>query len=103
MPWFVWQVCLFAGRRSTDRLFLLLQNVFCAHHLPGYIGTSSVFAVKKIDDAFAASGIALQDRKSIIGEFRLDSTLFSCLRDFVWAVYFSAWSSYPTMYDKGCI
>ena len=31
----MWQMSLFAGRRSSDRIFLLLQNLFCAQHLPG--------------------------------------------------------------------
>ena len=43
------QMALFAGRRSTDRTFLLLQNLMCAKHLPNYMGTSSVFAVTLID------------------------------------------------------
>eukprot|EP00884_Botryococcus_braunii_P006522 jgi/Botrbrau1/15871/Bobra.40_1s0055.1 len=61
------KVALFAGRRSTDRVFLLLQNLFCAHYLPGYFGTSSIFAVSKIDQAFAVQGIPLDDRKAVIG------------------------------------
>lgn len=36
---------LFAGRRSTGRRYLLLQNWYCMHHLPNYQGTSSVLAV----------------------------------------------------------
>ena len=51
------QLALFAGRRSTDRAFLLLQNVLCARCLPNYAGTSSVFAVTLIDRALRATGV----------------------------------------------
>ncbi|KAG2497728.1 hypothetical protein HYH03_004464 [Edaphochlamys debaryana] len=36
-------VALFAGRRASDPLYLVLQNLYCAAHLTGYSGTSSVF------------------------------------------------------------
>ncbi len=36
---------LFAGRRSTSRRFLLLQNWYCMQYLPHYGGTSAVMAV----------------------------------------------------------
>ncbi|PRW20330.1 hypothetical protein C2E21_9047 [Chlorella sorokiniana] len=38
-------MALFAGRRSSSRRFLLLQNWYCMRHLPGYSGTSAVMAV----------------------------------------------------------
>ena len=63
------QLALFAGRRSTDRLFLLLQNAMCAETLPGYAGTSSIFAVDHIDAALLDCGMtSLQDRQQHIGE-----------------------------------
>ncbi|KAK9809710.1 hypothetical protein WJX73_008711 [Symbiochloris irregularis] len=52
---------LFAGRRSTDRAFLLLQNVFCAQHLHNYSGTSSIYAVCKIDAALRSLGSSSSD------------------------------------------
>lgn len=62
------QFALFAGRRSTDRRFLLLQNAFCAAHLPNYVGTSAIFAVDRLDAALAADGAtSLQERKKHIG------------------------------------
>ena len=51
------QLALFAGRRSTDRAFLLLQNVLCARCLPNYGGTSSILAVTLIDRALRANGV----------------------------------------------
>ncbi len=63
------QLALFAGRRASDRTFLLLQNLFCAAHLPEYSGTSAVFAVDKIDAALAAQGASLSARKAMIGGF----------------------------------
>ncbi|CAL8464515.1 g4050 [Coccomyxa elongata] len=51
------KMALFAGRRSSDRLYLLLQNLLCARHLPHYMGTSSVFAVTLIDRALRDLGI----------------------------------------------
>lgn len=62
------KLALFAGRRSTDRLFLLLQNAFCAVNLPNYIGTSAILAVEHIDAALQDAGMtALEERKKKIG------------------------------------
>ena len=52
------QLALFAGRRSSDRAFLLLQNLLCARHLPHYLGTSSIYAVTLISRALRELGIA---------------------------------------------
>ena len=63
------QVSLFAGRRSSDRVYLLLENWFVAHHLRAYAGTSAVLAVAHIDAALAAQGQTTQQRlESGIGE-----------------------------------
>lgn len=62
------QEAVFAGRRSTDRLYLLLQNAFCAKALKGYAGTSSVYAVAQLDTALAAQGLAPQQRVEMLGE-----------------------------------
>lgn len=62
------QVALFAGRRSSDRTFLLLQNLFCRQHLKGCIGTSSIFAAGCIDQALLAESASLEERKSRVGE-----------------------------------
>jgi len=63
------QVSLFAGRRSSDRVYLLLENWFVAHHLRAYAGTSAVLAVTHIDAALAAQGETPQQRlASGIGE-----------------------------------
>ncbi len=56
---------------------MLLQNLFCAYYLPGYFGTSSIFAVSKIDKAFAAQGIPIDDRKAVIGESYLEAQLYA--------------------------
>jgi len=57
------QMALFAGRRSTDRTFLLLQNLMCAQHLPNYMGTSSVFAVTLIDRTARRLGMSDPDQR----------------------------------------
>lgn len=63
------QTSLFAGRRSTDRSFLLLQNLFCAQHLKGYAGTSAVYAVSKMGAVLQQQGVQdLQQRRKCIGE-----------------------------------
>lgn len=59
-------VVLFAGRRSSDRIFLLLQNLFCMWHLNNYAGTSAVLAVRKIDAALARCGYNAAERKNTI-------------------------------------
>lgn len=64
------QLALFAGRRSTDRMFLLLQNAFCAENMPNYAGTSAIFAVEHIDEALQDAGMtSLEERKEKIGSF----------------------------------
>ena len=63
------QTILFAGRRLSDRVILLLQNVFCAKHLKGYAGTSAVYAVAKVNAALQQLGIHhLAERRAHIGE-----------------------------------
>lgn len=51
------QIALFAGRRSSDRAYLLLQTWFCAQHLKAYIGTSSIYAVSHLNRALEAEGV----------------------------------------------
>ena len=57
------QMALFAGRRSTDRIFLLLQNLLCARHLPNYMGTSSVYAVSLIDRTARRLGMTQSEQR----------------------------------------
>lgn len=38
------KIALFAGRRSSSRRYLLLQNWYCALHLNNFIGTSSILS-----------------------------------------------------------
>ncbi len=59
----VLQMALFAGRRSTDRTFLLLQNLLCAKHLPNYAGTSSVYAITLIDRTARRLGMSSPDQR----------------------------------------
>ena len=62
------QMALFAGRRSTDRKFLLLQNLLCAKHLPNYMGTSSVYAITLIDRVARHTGMCSpEQRHSLTG------------------------------------
>ena len=62
------QVALFAGRRSTDKLYLTLQNAYCAHALDGYAGTSSVYALEILDRVLGRRGIDEQRRQQMLGE-----------------------------------
>lgn len=57
------QMALFAGRRSSDRIFLLLQNLLCARHLPNYMGTSSVFAITLINRAAQCVGMSCSEQR----------------------------------------
>jgi hypothetical protein len=57
------QLALFAGRRSTDRVFLLLQTVLCARHLPNYLGSSSIFAATLIDRALRSQGLTRPEER----------------------------------------
>jgi hypothetical protein len=62
------KTALFSGRRASDRSYLLLQNAFCARHMPGYVGTSAIFAVDRIDAALVADGAdSLEQRRKMIG------------------------------------
>ena len=62
------QTALFAGRRSSDVTFLLLQNLFCARHLKSYAGTSAVSAVAVTDWQLRRLGVgSLEDRRAVIG------------------------------------
>ena len=64
------QMSLFAGRRSSDRAFLLLQNLFCAQHLPRYSGTSAVFAAVKLDALLHQSGMhSAEERARMVGKY----------------------------------
>ena len=64
------QMALFAGRRSTDRKFLLLQNLLCAKHLPNYMGTSSVYAITLINRIARQTGVCSpEERHSLTGTF----------------------------------
>ena len=64
------QMALFAGRRSTDRKFLLLQNLLCAKHLPNFMGTSSVYAVTLINRIARHAGMCSpEQRHSLTGTF----------------------------------
>ena len=63
------QTALFAGRRISDRGFLLLQNLFCQKHLPGYVGTSSVYAVTLLERAMRVEGMPAPDRQRAVGTF----------------------------------
>ena len=61
------QTALFAGRRISDRGFLLLQNLFCQAHLPGYSGTSSVYAVTLLERAMREERVPAPDRQRAVG------------------------------------
>lgn len=61
-------MALFAGRRSSDRTFLLLQNLFCRQYLERCVGTSSIFAAGYIDQALQENGASLEERKLRVGE-----------------------------------
>ena len=64
------QMALFAGRRSTDRKFLLLQNMLCAKHLPNYMGTSSVYAITLINRIASQTGLcSAEEGHSLTGAF----------------------------------
>lgn len=68
----VMQLALFAGRRSSDRLYLLLQNAFCAEHLPNYVGTSAVLAMEHIDAGLKACGMtSMEERRMKMGRSSL--------------------------------
>ncbi len=56
------QEAVFAGRRSTDKLYLALQNAYCAQALHGYAGTSSVYALEILDGVLGRQGIDEQRR-----------------------------------------
>lgn len=56
-------MALFAGRRSTDRTFLLLQNLLCTKHLPNYLGTSSVYAITLIDRTARQLGVSSPEQR----------------------------------------
>ena len=62
------QTALFAGRRSSDVTFLLLQNLFCARCMKGYCGTSAVSAVAVTDAQLRQLGVSsLEERRKVIG------------------------------------
>ena len=57
------QIALFAGRRSSDRAYLLLQTWFCAHHLKNYIGSSSIFAFSHLSRALEEQGVHKPEKR----------------------------------------
>jgi hypothetical protein len=59
---------VFAGRRSTDKLYLALQNAYCAQALDGYAGTSSVYALEILDGVLGRQGISEQQRQQMLGD-----------------------------------
>ncbi|CAL5220669.1 g2715 [Coccomyxa viridis] len=61
------KMALFAGRRSTDRTFLLLQNLLCTKHLPNYLGTSSVYAITLIDRTARLGVSSPEQRHALTG------------------------------------
>ena len=70
------QIALFAGRRSSDRAYLLLQTWFCAHNLKSYIGSSSIFAFSHLSRIMEEEGLHKpEERIQQIGEPVLESRL----------------------------
>ncbi|KAL3134655.1 hypothetical protein ABBQ32_007664 [Trebouxia sp. C0010 RCD-2024] len=51
------KIALFAGRRSSDRAYLLLQTWFCAHNLKKYIGSSNIFACSHLNRILEEEGV----------------------------------------------
>ncbi|EFJ52348.1 hypothetical protein VOLCADRAFT_86693 [Volvox carteri f. nagariensis] len=51
------RVALFAGRRASDLLYLVLQNLYCAAHLDGYDGTSSLYVVAILGREWTQMGV----------------------------------------------
>lgn len=47
---------LFAGRRASSRLYLILQNWYCRQHLRGYLGTSALLVAACLDELLLESG-----------------------------------------------
>ncbi|KAG2444052.1 hypothetical protein HYH02_008995 [Chlamydomonas schloesseri] len=66
------RVALFAGRRSSDLLYLLLQNLYAAAHLHAYAGTSSLFAAATVCRHWA--GMHVPERERWGGPGRLVGT-----------------------------
>ena len=71
------QIALFAGRRSSDRAYLLLQTWFCAHNLNNYIGSSSIFAFSHLNRVLEEEGLHKPEQRieqmgrSCIGNYML--------------------------------
>ena len=64
------QIALFAGRRSSDRAYLLLQTWYCAHNLKNYIGSSSIFACSHLSRIMEEEGMhGPEERIQQLGEF----------------------------------
>jgi len=68
------RIALFAGRRSSDRVYLLLQNLFCMLHLKQWIGTSSIAAAECLHSVLmehSCPGVEVRDgqvdRLTLIG------------------------------------
>ncbi|KAG2436749.1 hypothetical protein HXX76_006273 [Chlamydomonas incerta] len=66
------RIALFAGRRASDLLFLVLQNLYAAAHLAGYGGTSSLFAAAAVCRCWA--GMHVPERERWGGPGRLVGT-----------------------------
>ncbi|PNW86088.1 hypothetical protein CHLRE_03g212865v5 [Chlamydomonas reinhardtii] len=66
------RIALFAGRRSSDLLYLVLQNLYAAAHLAGYVGTSSLFAAAAVCRHWA--GMHVPERERWGGPGRLVGT-----------------------------
>lgn len=63
------QIALFAGRRSSDRAYLLLQTWFCALNLKNYIGSSNIFACSHLNRIMEEEGVHdSEERVQQIGE-----------------------------------
>lgn len=72
------KVALFAGRRSSDRVFLLLQNHFVRSQIRNFVGSSSILAVSHADSALGLAGVEpVEERVFRIGMFELPRC--SCL------------------------
>ncbi|PNH05120.1 hypothetical protein TSOC_008647 [Tetrabaena socialis] len=56
------KVALFAGRRSSDLLYLLLQNLYGASQLHGYGGTSSLFVAAVVGREWGGMGLPERER-----------------------------------------
>eukprot|EP00879_Flechtneria_rotunda_P013981 GHRR01014605.1.p1 GENE.GHRR01014605.1~~GHRR01014605.1.p1 ORF type:complete len:707 (+),score=303.14 GHRR01014605.1:547-2667(+) len=61
-------ILLMAGRRSTDLMHLLLQNLYFMKHARNYVGTSSLLAVALLNECLIKHSWDLQQRQSLMGK-----------------------------------